>query len=206
MTTTLCDHWRDVPESAWRGPNFSSAETACRGTSKLLVNEPALDKLQVLRDALAKPLIVRCAYRSLEHNRAIGGAERSKNMEGAAFDIARANHARRLSRVGGNRRRSGDRRLAERAKGRAPRLRFPPALGLYAGGLRRRPRGRAIRPHRQRPLDRRGRLRSCQYCRRFRARRLQRDRRSARRTGGPARTKDRRGISPERDMHSSVRT
>lgn len=27
-------------------PNFSPAEIACRGTGKLLVNEPALDKLQ----------------------------------------------------------------------------------------------------------------------------------------------------------------
>ena len=45
MTTTFYDHWRDVPESAWRWPNFSPAEIACRGTGKLLVNDPALDKL-----------------------------------------------------------------------------------------------------------------------------------------------------------------
>ena len=45
MTTTFYDHWRDVPEKAWRWPNFSPAEIACRGTGKLLVNEPALDKL-----------------------------------------------------------------------------------------------------------------------------------------------------------------
>ena len=44
MTTTFYDHWRDVPASAWRWPNFSPAEIACRGTGKLLVNEPALDK------------------------------------------------------------------------------------------------------------------------------------------------------------------
>ena len=73
MTTTFYDHWRDVPESAWRWPNFSPAEIACRGTGKLLVNDPALDKLQALRDRLGKPLIVRSAYRSPEHNRAVGG-------------------------------------------------------------------------------------------------------------------------------------
>ena len=55
MTTTFYDHWRDVPESAWRWPNFSPAEIACRGTGKLLINEPALDKLQALRDRLGKP-------------------------------------------------------------------------------------------------------------------------------------------------------
>jgi len=92
MTTTFYDHWRDVPESAWRWPNFSPAEIACRGTGKLLVNDPALDKLQALRDRLGKPLIVRSAYRSPEHNRAVGGATRSKHLNGAAFDIAMSNH------------------------------------------------------------------------------------------------------------------
>ena len=58
----------------------------------MLINEPALDKLQALRDRLGKPLIVRSAYRSPEHNRAVGGATRSKHMDGAAFDIAMANH------------------------------------------------------------------------------------------------------------------
>lgn len=39
-----------------------------------------------------KALIVRSAYRSPEHNRAVGGAIRSKRLDGAAFDIAMANH------------------------------------------------------------------------------------------------------------------
>ncbi len=76
----------------WRWPNFSPAEIACRGTGRLLVNEPALDRLQALRDRLGKPLIVRSAYRSPAHNRAIGGAPRSKHMQGAVFDIAMTNH------------------------------------------------------------------------------------------------------------------
>jgi len=92
MTTTFYDHWRDVPEGTWRWSNFSPAEIACRGTDKLLINEPALDMLQALRDRLGKPLIVRSAYRSPEHSRAVGGATRSKHMDGAAFDIAMANH------------------------------------------------------------------------------------------------------------------
>jgi hypothetical protein len=92
MTTTFHRHWRDAPQSNWRWPNFSPAEIACRGTGKLLVNEPALDRLQALRDRLGKPLIVRSAYRSPEHNNAVGGATRSKHLDGAAFDIAMANH------------------------------------------------------------------------------------------------------------------
>ncbi|MBJ6372768.1 YcbK family protein [Sedimentitalea arenosa] len=92
MTTTFYTHWRDVPQTAWRWASFSPAEIACRGTGKLLVNEAALDKLQSLRDQLGKPLIVRSAFRSPEHNHAVGGAKRSKHLTGAAFDIAMSNH------------------------------------------------------------------------------------------------------------------
>ena len=45
-----------------------------------------------MRDRLVKPLIVRSAYRSPEHNRTVGGAKRSKHLIGAAFDIAMENH------------------------------------------------------------------------------------------------------------------
>ena len=89
---TVYNHWRDVPATAWRWPSFSPAEIACRGTGRLFLNEPALDRLQALRDRLGKPLIVRSAYRSPQHNRAVGGATRSKHLDGAAFDIAMANH------------------------------------------------------------------------------------------------------------------
>ena len=58
----------------------------------MLINETTLKILQALRDRLGKPLIVRSAYRSPEHNRAVGGATRSKHMAGAAFDIAMSNH------------------------------------------------------------------------------------------------------------------
>jgi len=92
MTTHYYADWRDVPDTAWRWPNFSPAEIASRGDGKLLINEPALDKLQALRDRLGKPLIVRSAYRSPEHNRTVAGAKRSKHLIGAAFDIAMENH------------------------------------------------------------------------------------------------------------------
>lgn len=48
--------------------------------------------LGVIAAPVGKPLIVRPAYRSPEHNRAVGGATRSKHLDGAAFDIAMANH------------------------------------------------------------------------------------------------------------------
>ena len=85
-------HFRDVPESLWRWKNFSPAEIACRGTGQLKLHPEALDKLQALRDRLGKPLIVRSAYRSPEHNRNVGGAPCSKHMDATAFDIAMSNH------------------------------------------------------------------------------------------------------------------
>jgi len=85
-------HFRDVPDTLWRWKNFSPAEIACRGTGQLKLHPEALDRLQALRDRLGKPLIVRSAYRSPEHNRAVGGAPASKHMDGTAFDIAMSNH------------------------------------------------------------------------------------------------------------------
>ncbi|HMQ41780.1 MAG TPA: D-Ala-D-Ala carboxypeptidase family metallohydrolase [Paracoccus sp. (in: a-proteobacteria)] len=85
-------HWRNVPAEAWRWPDFSLAEIACRGTGKLLVNAEALDRLQVLRSALGRPMIVNSAYRSPEHNARVGGAKKSQHLSGAAFDISMANH------------------------------------------------------------------------------------------------------------------
>jgi zinc D-Ala-D-Ala carboxypeptidase len=74
MPTLIYPHWRDVPATAWRWPNFSAAEIACRGTGAIKINTEAMDKLQALRDRLGKPLVVRSAYRSPEHNHAVGGA------------------------------------------------------------------------------------------------------------------------------------
>ena len=57
-----------------------------------LLYAPMLNKLQALCGRLDKRLIVRSGYRNSEHNRAVGGAGRSKHMNGTAFDIAMANH------------------------------------------------------------------------------------------------------------------
>lgn len=79
--------------STWRWPNFSAAEIACRGTGAIKINTEAMDKLQALRDRLRKAADqLRSAYRSPEHNRAVGGAPASKHMQRTAFDIAMANH------------------------------------------------------------------------------------------------------------------
>jgi hypothetical protein len=56
---TFYTHWRDVPATAGLWRNLPPAEIACRGAGKLLVDEAALDALQVLRGRLGKPLFLR---------------------------------------------------------------------------------------------------------------------------------------------------
>lgn len=86
------EHYTEVPTAEWRWPSFSPREIACKGTGKLLVNEQALNKLQLLRDRLHAPIILRSAYRSPEHNRKVGGAKNSRHMQGDAFDVQMNNH------------------------------------------------------------------------------------------------------------------
>jgi zinc D-Ala-D-Ala carboxypeptidase len=84
--------WRDYPMDQWRWKSFSPQEMACRGTGKLLIVPSAMDKLQALRDRLGKPMVVNSAYRSPEHNQAVGGAAGSKHLEGLAYDVRMENH------------------------------------------------------------------------------------------------------------------
>lgn len=84
--------WRDFPPDKWRWPHFSPEELACRGTGMLEIHEPSLDKLEALRGVLGKPMIVQSAYRSPQHNKAVGGAKHSQHLIARAFDISMANH------------------------------------------------------------------------------------------------------------------
>jgi hypothetical protein len=84
-------HFSKVPKSAWRWKSFSPREIACKGTGEIAINEPALDKLQALRDKLGKPILLTSAYRSPEHNAKVGGAKNSQHMLGIAFDVRMEN-------------------------------------------------------------------------------------------------------------------
>mgnify|MGYP005850979307 FL=1 len=92
MTDLFFPHYDDMPDDLWRWPDFSPAEIASRRDGELRLDLDAMDALQSLRNRLGKPLIVRSAYRSPAHNRAVGGAKHSKHMQGTAFDIAMSNH------------------------------------------------------------------------------------------------------------------
>ena len=64
---------------------------------------PRWTSLQALRDRLGKPLIVRSAYRSPEHNRAVGGATRSKHLRRRGLRHRHVKPRSRCVRGGGTR-------------------------------------------------------------------------------------------------------
>jgi len=71
-----------------RWPNFSPNELASRDGGGLLVNYKALDALQQLRTMWRMPMVIGSAYRTQDHNKRVGGAEKSLHLQGRAFDVS----------------------------------------------------------------------------------------------------------------------
>jgi len=86
------EHYNDFPEEEWRWPNFSPSELQSKSDHKLMVDYNSLDKLQALRNILGKPMRITSSYRSLDHNRKVGGAKNSMHLQARAFDIQVAGH------------------------------------------------------------------------------------------------------------------
>ncbi|WP_408591971.1 YcbK family protein [Paracoccus marcusii] len=85
-------HFSQYPSANWRWPNFSPRELASKREGELLIDPPSMDKLQTLRNDLARPMVITSAYRSPAHNRAVGGATGSFHLQGKAFDVVLGNH------------------------------------------------------------------------------------------------------------------
>lgn len=106
-------------------PNFSSDEFACHDDtpyprdwieSRLV---PLCETLQVLRDAIARPISIISGYRSPGWNARVGGADHSQHPQGRAADI----------RVGGMKPAEVHAKVLElHAAGKLPHL---GGLGLY---------------------------------------------------------------------------
>ena len=68
--------------------NFNEKEFACRCCGVVKVDPMLVDKLECLRSAIGnKPIFINSGYRCGKHNKAVGGAEKSRHMEGKAADI-----------------------------------------------------------------------------------------------------------------------
>jgi uncharacterized protein YcbK (DUF882 family) len=80
--------YTDIATADWKWPHFTPAGIACRGSGDIVVVPAFLDLLEALRDKLARPLTINCAYRSPLHNARVGGAPLSEHKFGKAADIA----------------------------------------------------------------------------------------------------------------------
>jgi uncharacterized protein YcbK (DUF882 family) len=68
--------------------NFHRREFACKcGCGLDNINPELVEVVQCLRDWWRRPVIITSALRCPSHNAAVGGAQRSKHMEGLAADV-----------------------------------------------------------------------------------------------------------------------
>lgn len=73
---------------ALKSEHFSRAELSCKHCGKCDIQQPFLDKLELLRVKWGKPLHLASAYRCPEHNAASKGAPSSYHIRGQAVDLA----------------------------------------------------------------------------------------------------------------------
>jgi hypothetical protein len=76
----------------WRWKYFTRDELKCKATGELVINEDALDKLELMREIMGASLKINSAYRSPAHNKKIGGAKNSMHVQGRAFDVSNKGH------------------------------------------------------------------------------------------------------------------
>ena len=85
-------HYKNYPAAKWRWPDFRPIELRSKSDNKLMIDEDAMDKLQLLRNLIDKPMRITSAYRSPDHNKKVGGAKHSKHLLATAFDVQMEGH------------------------------------------------------------------------------------------------------------------
>jgi hypothetical protein len=76
----------------WKWKYFNRDEVNSPDDGSLVINEDALDKLERMRIKVGKPLKINSAYRSIKHNKKVGGEKGSMHRQGRAFDISNKGH------------------------------------------------------------------------------------------------------------------
>ncbi len=72
----------------WVVPNFLLKEFECKdGSRQVVLHGELLRRLQLLREALGRPVIINSGYRNPAHNKAVGGSPNSYHLRGMAADI-----------------------------------------------------------------------------------------------------------------------
>ena len=71
--------------------NFHIGEYMCRdGSTLILIDKRLSEGLQRMRDDIKKPITITSAFRTPEHNKAIGGAQPSQTSEGSQHLFGKA--------------------------------------------------------------------------------------------------------------------
>ena len=74
----------DLPVS----PHFKLREFQCRCCASVKLCPRLLERLEALRAAWGRPIVITSGYRCDSRNKAVGGAIRSLHLRGMAADIA----------------------------------------------------------------------------------------------------------------------
>ena len=68
--------------------NFRFKEFKSRSNPAIYISRELVDVLQAIRTKLNKPINVNSGYRTLEHNKSVGGSTNSAHLIGCAADIS----------------------------------------------------------------------------------------------------------------------
>lgn len=68
--------------------NFRVREFRCKdGSNTIFVDSDLVELLQKIRDHFNRPVTITSAYRTVSHNKAVGGSPNSQHLYGMAADI-----------------------------------------------------------------------------------------------------------------------
>lgn len=68
--------------------NFKVKEFACKdGSNAIFVDDELVRVLQDIRDHFNRPVTITSAYRTVTHNKKVGGSPKSQHLYGTAADI-----------------------------------------------------------------------------------------------------------------------
>ena len=68
--------------------NFQVREFRCKdGSNTIFIDSDLVALLQHIRDHCSRPVVITSAYRTVTHNKAVGGSPKSQHLYGMAADI-----------------------------------------------------------------------------------------------------------------------
>lgn len=72
--------------------NFNLREFVCKCCGTVKIDNELVQRLQLLRDRVKRPVIITSGYRCPKHNKEVGGVDSSYHTQGLAVDIVVENY------------------------------------------------------------------------------------------------------------------